>query len=167
LSIECTTVTANDPGVVTFIGTIRHYLGDPCDSNTDYVVSRHILVGDGGFLATLYRDPDEPIVGGVYIGSAVSINRTGTIAFSGSICTSVIEDCFEGDCFRYCDDYSPAIFATLGGPNKVIGGGDVLFGSQVQSLSIARESLNDQGQIAFTANLADGRHGVYVATPIK
>ena len=48
---------------------------------------------------------------------------------------------------------------------EVIGQGDALDGSTVTDAFIWEESLNDLGQVAFWAHLADGRQGVYVATP--
>jgi hypothetical protein len=41
--------------------------------------------------------------------------------------------------------------------DKLIGTGDELFDSTVTSLTFAREGLNNLGQIAFSAQLADGR----------
>ena len=48
---------------------------------------------------------------------------------------------------------------------KVIEFGDALDGSTLMGTFIWEESLNDLGQVAFWAELADGRRGVYVATP--
>jgi hypothetical protein len=50
--------------------------------------------------------------------------------------------------------------------NKVIRTGDTLSGSTVTSVALATGALNDLGQIAFVAALADGRQGVYVAIPV-
>jgi hypothetical protein len=48
---------------------------------------------------------------------------------------------------------------------EVIGPGDALDGSTFTGGFIWEESLNNLGQVAFYAFLADGRRGVYVATP--
>ena len=48
---------------------------------------------------------------------------------------------------------------------EVIGQGDPLDGSTVNEAFIWEESLNSHGQVAFWAHLADGRQGIYVATP--
>ena len=48
---------------------------------------------------------------------------------------------------------------------EVIGQGDLLDGSTVNEAFIWEESLNSHGQVAFWAHLADGRQGIYVATP--
>ncbi len=49
---------------------------------------------------------------------------------------------------------------------RVIGFGDPLDGSTFQTGHLWEESLNNHGQIAFWAQLADGRWGVYRATPV-
>ena len=49
---------------------------------------------------------------------------------------------------------------------RVIGFGDPLDGSTFQTGFLWEESLNNQGQIAFWAHLADGRQGVYRANPV-
>lgn len=41
--------------------------------------------------------------------------------------------------------------------DKVIATGDSLFGSTVTDLAFDRDGMNNKGQIAFTAHLADGR----------
>lgn len=49
--------------------------------------------------------------------------------------------------------------------DKVIGIGDQLFGSVVTRLVVSRNSLNDHGEIAFFARLADGRDVIVRACP--
>jgi hypothetical protein len=56
------------------------------------------------------------------------------------------------------------------GPNpvvdKVIAKGDALDGSTVRFVALTHsQALNEFGQIAFVAGLADGREGVYRADP--
>nr|WP_242022142.1 PEP-CTERM sorting domain-containing protein [Trichocoleus sp. FACHB-90] len=50
--------------------------------------------------------------------------------------------------------------------DKVIVTGDTLFGSTVQELSFYREGLNNSGQVAFFASLANGTGGIFRADPI-
>ncbi|MBD1931223.1 MULTISPECIES: DUF7453 family protein [Cyanophyceae] len=50
--------------------------------------------------------------------------------------------------------------------DKVIVTGDTLFGSTVQELSFYREGLNNSGQVAFFASLANGTSGIFRADPI-
>ena len=51
---------------------------------------------------------------------------------------------------------------------RLIGTGDPLDGSTVAGFTFPsnRYALNDAGQIAFTASFADGRQGIFVATPV-
>ncbi|MBD2776860.1 DUF7453 family protein [Iningainema tapete] len=49
--------------------------------------------------------------------------------------------------------------------NKVIATGDSLLGSTVVSVGFASQGLNNYGQIAFFARLADGTEGIYRADP--
>ena len=51
--------------------------------------------------------------------------------------------------------------------DKVIATGDVLFGSTVTSLSFSKTGLNNSGQIAFFATLADGTEGIFRANPVS
>jgi hypothetical protein len=51
--------------------------------------------------------------------------------------------------------------------NKVIAIGDSLAGSSVSYLILSKQSLNNNGQIAFQATLADGRMVIVRAEPIK
>jgi hypothetical protein len=48
----------------------------------------------------------------------------------------------------------------------VLGQGDPLFGSTIQSLRIGEDSMNDAGQIAFWALLTDGRYVIGLANPV-
>jgi hypothetical protein len=50
--------------------------------------------------------------------------------------------------------------------NRLIAVGDPLFGSTVTALNIGSFGLNDLGQLAFYYNLADGRNGLALATPV-
>jgi len=49
--------------------------------------------------------------------------------------------------------------------DKVVATGDEVSGAQVTELHFFREGLNDNGQLAFFAALADGTSGVYRADP--
>ena len=50
--------------------------------------------------------------------------------------------------------------------DKVIAVGDSLAGSSVSDLLVSRQSLNNRGQVAFQATLADGRMVVMRAEPV-
>lgn len=49
--------------------------------------------------------------------------------------------------------------------DKVITTGDSLFGSTVTSIDFSRQGLNNLGQVAFYATLADGTSGIFRADP--
>jgi PEP-CTERM motif len=85
-----------------------------------------------------------------FFAFAPSINNLGQVAFEASL------DAGGGGIFVGPD---PVI-------DKVIGTGDSLFGSAVTLLLFSPEGLNDAGQVAFYAELADGT-GVFVrADPV-
>jgi hypothetical protein len=50
--------------------------------------------------------------------------------------------------------------------DEVIGIGDSLFGSTVTAISFSDRGLNNSGQIAFVATLANGTEGVFRANPV-
>jgi hypothetical protein len=52
-------------------------------------------------------------------------------------------------------------------PDKVIAIGDPLFGSTVTGFLLDPEGLNDAGQVAFLAQLADGRIAIARADPTE
>jgi hypothetical protein len=84
-------------------------------------------------------------------GQGFSINNSGAVAYRRD----------SGD--------GPGRGVFVGRPGavdrKVIGLGDALDGSTVVSLRVWPESLNDDGQVAFWAHLANDRVGVYRADP--
>ncbi len=125
-----------------------------------------ILTGSGGSTTTI-AEGSAPIdvvfnpsinkaettayagVGYTYFNSDPSINKLGTVAFEAEL-----------------DAGGSGIFI---GPDpivdKVIVVGDSLFGSTVTELFISQKGLNDAGQLAFQATLADGNRAVFRADP--
>jgi len=89
----------------------------------------------------------------------VGTNPTDRIALNNS-----------GDvAFRGASGAGTGIFATRSGSfaEAVIGFGDAIDGSTLQGAWLWEEAINDKHQIAFAAQLADGRTGVYRADPIN
>jgi hypothetical protein len=86
-------------------------------------------------------------------GTAPALNRRGQIAFEGTTWMGLLGIFTGGD---------PVA-------DRVIAVDDPLDGSTVQALDVLAfdAALNDRGQIAFIATLADGRTGVYRADPTK
>jgi hypothetical protein len=83
-------------------------------------------------------------------GDSASINSSNLVAFAAAF-SSGAQTIFTGN-------------GTTSNP--VIQTGATLSGSTVQSLALGAFAFNDVGQVAFAAQLADGRQGVYVATPV-
>ena len=125
----------NNPGLVVFQGGVI----DPILGQGE-----GIFVGDGGPVMNVvdsfgpYRGFEFP-----------AINDSGNVAF-GALLDSGPEGIFVGsDPVR----------------DKVILVGDELFGSTVTDLQFYSAGLNNRGQVAFRASLADGTLGVYRADP--
>ncbi|MFO0948717.1 MAG: hypothetical protein U1D30_22800 [Planctomycetota bacterium] len=79
---------------------------------------------------------------------SVAINNKGDYAFA-ALLDSGISGIFTGT--------DPVL-------DKVIGIGDALDGSTVTHIAFQGSGFNDRGQIAFYADLANGRQGVYIAS---
>lgn len=103
-----------------------------------------IYTGDGGATTTIV-DSSGPFAG---FGNFPAINNQGQVAFLG------IPDSgpFQGGIYAGSDPVD----------DKVIAVGDALDGSIVTSLSFYR-AFNDGSQLAFRADLADGRVGIFRA----
>src|SRR5262249_56847714 len=107
---------------------------------------RGICAGSGGRVTAIAA------AGGPFsdVGSLPSLNDAGTVAF-----------------FAILAGGGSGIFT---GPDpvadRVIGIGDPLLGSTVVALNFVPEGLNDSGQLAFGAGLADGRQVVVRADPV-
>ena len=82
--------------------------------------------------------------------SEIALNRNGKVAFSARL--------------------APERTGIFTGPNavtdKVIATGDALFGSTVTVIAFSRDGLNQNGELAFRATLANGEQVVVKATPV-
>jgi hypothetical protein len=138
-----------DNGVTTPVATGGAVIFDFVDVNDSAIVvvseSHAIRTGDSGGL-TSFVDTTGPFAE----FEAVSISNMGSIAYLG-IRADSIRGIYTGP------DSSL---------DKVIEVGDALDGSTVSDLNYGRDGLNDLGQVAFWARLADGRQGVYIATAV-
>jgi len=102
-----------------------------------------IFTGDGEAVTSIVDDS------GVFdILGPTTINNENTVVFGASLNTG------EYGIFTGADPIN----------DKVIATGDPLFGSTVTSLNFSN-GLNNSGQIAFLAELADGTEGIFVAEP--
>jgi hypothetical protein len=104
-----------------------------------------IFTGSGGPTTTIATN-----VGPFSGFSPPSLNNAGTVAFDATL-----------------EAGGRGIFT---GPDpvddRVIGTGDPLFGSTVTGVFVGPEGLNDSGQLAFRATLADGRQVIVRADPV-
>jgi hypothetical protein len=106
-----------------------------------------IFTGNGGPVTTIADTTSDVFLG---FGTRPAINGRGAVAFRATLSTGEL-GIFTGP--------DPAA-------DKVVATGDSLDGSFVIFANTFHQSLNDRGQIAFVAALADGRQGIYVATPV-
>lgn len=105
-----------------------------------------LFLGDGSEVSTVAH------VSGAFsdISNAFSINNAGTVAFQADL------DIGGNGLFIGPDPVE----------DRVVGTGDLLFGSEVEWLEFWREGLNDYGDLAFVAGLTDGTVSIVVAHPI-
>ena len=138
------TPSINDLGTVVFAA-------DPIGA--DLSVAARILLGNGGPIMTYVSNAGPFSAFGIY----PIVNNFGMVAFLGGL-----DSTGQGGIFAGPDP----------GADKVILTGESLFGSVLTSVAPTSTEhpgtidLNDSGQIAFHYQLADGRQGIAVATPV-
>ncbi|HUR54980.1 MAG TPA: choice-of-anchor tandem repeat NxxGxxAF-containing protein, partial [Gemmataceae bacterium] len=111
------------------------------------------------------------LVGG---GDAVFLYENGTtttVAASGGVFSQLSNPALNGHGrVAFTANLTAGGRGLFVGPDpvadRVVMLGDPLFGSTVTGLAIGPRAFNDAGQLAFYATLADGREGVFVATPV-
>jgi Ca2+-binding RTX toxin-like protein len=109
--------------------------------------SRGIYTNTYGQLNVLVDDSSEFSL----FNSQPAFNNNGEVAFYGEL-----------------DDGSAGIFvASETGYEQIVAVGDELAGSTVSELVIVQEGINDSGQVAFQARLADGNFAIFRADPIS
>ena len=114
-------------------------------------VGRHDIGGVTGIYGVYTTNGSSVSLVGTSPVDNVSLNNTGSVVYRKTLSGGAGTGIYSG---------RPGLI-----DQEVIGQGDPLDGSTVQEAFIWAESLNDRGQVAFWAHLADGRQGVYVATP--
>jgi hypothetical protein len=117
--------------------------GRGTDISTEY-----FIVGDGTATAVAVVSTEGPLES--IFGTA--INDADQIAFVGNFDDFTTQGIFTG----------PDLVK-----DRVIGTGDMIDGAAVTGLSMYREGLNNSGQIAFVAQLDDGRGVIVVASPVS
>jgi hypothetical protein len=107
-----------------------------------------IFTSSGGAITTV-ADTSGPFSSfGV---ESTAINDSGTVAFLANL------DAGGAGIFTGLDSVVDQVIAT----------GDLLFGSTVTSLSFSKTGLNNSGQVAFFARLANGTEGIFRANPVS
>jgi hypothetical protein len=155
--------------------------------------SERLVAGSGGPLS-LIADATGPLAGGFFLASIndagivafrsnLDTGAQGILTSAAGSLTIIAE---SSDFFGCCapsinNSGSVAFLAGLGiefrndgifvarpdlSVGKVVAFGDSLFGSTVDSLILGEQGLNDAGQLAFYASLADGTGGVFRADPV-
>jgi hypothetical protein len=151
-SLGSTGVYVTQGGTVTTIAdsTTPGFLGafGPSINNAGDVAFGAVASGGG---SGLYRSSGGVItpynITGVSYASGPYINSSGSVAFVGQAPQN-------------------GIYTThAAGIYEVISVGDALFGSTLANLAF-NQGYNDSGQVTFMYQLADGRRGVAVATPV-
>ena len=125
---------------------------DPSISHLGQVVFHSHFYGRGRGIFTSDGDGENNFIAGSTIPftwvTSPSINMGGTVAFLADLPTG-----------------SRGIYTGHDVAAEVISTGDFINGSIVTDISLDRESLNNQGQIAFWAKLLDGTEGIFRADP--
>lgn len=142
------TTVVDSSGPFASIGGAEHH--DINDDGTVVFMAEWDTGGNGVFTVSNGTTTTIAVDSGPFrLFHTPAINNNGMVVFQGSL-----------------DDYGRGIFT---GPDpladKVIRNGDALDGSIVNGVEFTRFGLNDVGQVAFLAWLADGRVGLYRATP--
>jgi hypothetical protein len=159
------------PGALNDAGTVAYFA-------THYFQDSGIFSGSGGPLTTIYS--------GLGVYGLPDINDAGTVAFTaqnlstvtgnggpltqvpnGALYLSVDPSINNlGEVAFLGEDASNVVGIYLGDSLvPLVKRGDLLDGSAILGFQ-GGPSLNDQGQIAFSVYLADGRDGIWVANPV-
>lgn len=172
-------VDTNNPGRVVFFAGL--------DSG-----GAGFFTGDGGSITQIATTTS----GFTGFGQVASINNAGVVAFRGTPAGSVegvftsnganitkltdtsagfldfggpsINDRGSVAFFADLPGGDSGIFAITGSLERIVGTGDPLLGSTVTRLGFfSPQGMNDRGQLAFLAVLADGRQAIVRADPVS
>ncbi|MFO7908240.1 MAG: Calx-beta domain-containing protein [Pirellulaceae bacterium] len=146
----------NDSGTVAFVA-------QPLEGSFRPLRDLGVYGGVGG--ETTVDDYVNYVEPGIYESiHSLAIAETDTVAFHAKVEAEPVRRAYDG---RGTYTQGEGIYT---GPDpiadKVIGEGDLLFGSVVKHVSFrGAGALNNSGQIAFWAELEDGTTGVFRASP--
>jgi len=150
-------IALNASGQAAFLG----YVSGTSDGST-----QGIFRGDGSTLVAIARDKwATPGTGGgtfYLLGSTPALTASGQVAFYADL-TGTVGGSTDNAGVFLADDQERIV---------AVRKGNALEGSTVMSVSFAggtdpsgRSALNDYGQVAYWAQLADGRQGEFLFTP--
>ncbi|MBD1906543.1 PEP-CTERM sorting domain-containing protein [Funiculus sociatus GB2-A5] len=144
------------------------------------IITNTIADSNGAFNS--FSDPSINNSGTVAFTAVLDTGRSGVFTGNGTTTTTIADSSGAFNSFfgtPSINDFGIVAFLAgldVGGSgiftgnnplkDKVIGTGDTLFDSTVQELSFYREGLNNSGQVAFFASLANGTSGIFRADPI-
>ncbi|MBD2006029.1 MULTISPECIES: DUF7453 family protein [Cyanophyceae] len=143
------------------------------------IITNTIADSNGAFNS--FSDPSINNSGTVAFSAALDTGSRGVFTGNGTTTTTIADSSGAFNSFGTpsINDFGTVAFLAgldTGGSgiftgnnpfkDKVIVTGDTLFGSTVQGLSFYREGLNNSGQVAFFASLANGTSGIFRADPI-
>ncbi|MBD2006028.1 MULTISPECIES: PEP-CTERM sorting domain-containing protein [Cyanophyceae] len=144
------------------------------------IITNTIADSNGAFNS--FSDPSINNLGTVAFSAVLDTGRSGVFTGNGTTTTTIADSRGAFNSFfstPSINDFGTVAFLAgldAGGSgiftgnnplkDKVIVTGDTLFGSTVQELSFYREGLNNSGQVAFFASLANGTGGIFRADPI-
>jgi hypothetical protein len=129
--------------------------------------ARPFALSGAGHVAFTGATDTEPSFAAVFVGSATLASRQGGqfLGFEDVAVNAAGRAAFLAYRMPAAGSGSGIFTGPDAVADKVIATGDPLFGSTVTGLAFDRDGLNDAGQIAFRAQLADGRHVVVRAEP--
>lgn len=135
-------VSLNNSDIVAFSASTSSFTGEVVTNNTGLYNQYTTIANTVGAYGSLDKYNQ--------FGS-VSINDQGNVAFLA----------------QFGIDKTGIFTGAIPSRDKVIGTGDTLLGSAVVNLSFFEKGLNNKNQIAFYAQLADGRSGIFRADLAK
>ena len=127
---------------------------------------------NAGTVGFVGRSPQSPIREALYVtgrAGLIRLARQGQ-AVSGEVLTTFVNSVMNSEEVVVFEQGTPdpiprAIFAaTRGGVRPVVRAGDLAPSGQ-RFTAFDAPAVNDRGEIAFVAETADGRHGIYLVTP--
>ena len=133
-------------------------------SDQDYTNLYAPSVSDNGIVVLPYRKGTAEGVLKFDHGVLTEVVGPSTPSGSTTVFSASVNN--RGDTAYFTPLNQYGIYVNDKSTGKVIARGDPLFGSSVSFLELSTDAINDAGQVAFHATLADGRIVAVIATPV-